>query len=63
MDKNYYKENDNMIWENAPDESSYIWRYSQNPIFDMKKSEHFWHVCNSAAVMVNGEYIHEFMDV
>lgn len=41
MDKNYYKENDNMIWEKAPDESSYIWRYSQNPIFDMKKSEHF----------------------
>ena len=60
MDKNYYKENDNMIWENAPDENCYIWRYSKNPLFDLKKLDHFWHICNSATVMVGGKYVGVF---
>ena len=58
--KDYYKENDKMVWEDAPNENCYVWRYSKNPLFDMKKSEHFWHICNSAAVMVNGEYVGVF---
>ena len=49
-----------MIWEEAPDTDLYIWRSTKNPLFDMKKSEYFWHICNSAAVMVNGEYVGVF---
>ena len=58
--KKYYQENDSMLWEEALDENSYIWRFSKNPLFDMKKSEYFWHICNSAVVMVNGEYVGVF---
>ena len=60
VNKEYYKENDGMLWENAPDENLFIWRCSQNPLFDMKKSEHFWHICNSAAMIVGGEYVGVF---
>ncbi|MBR2646497.1 MAG: glycoside hydrolase family 130 protein [Clostridia bacterium] len=56
MDK-YYEVNNGMLWEDAPDEKSYIWRYSGNPLFDIPNMEHFWHICNSATVMLNGEYI------
>ena len=60
MEKNYYKENEGMIWEHSKDVDAYIWRYSGNPLFDMSKMENFWHICNSAVVMVNGKYIGVF---
>ncbi len=44
LNKDYYKDNDGMLWEENPlgaDDDSYIWRYSGNPLFDMKKSKHF----------------------
>lgn len=58
VDKTYYKDNDGMLWEERPaDADEYIWRYSKNPLFDMSKSKHFWHICNSAAAIVDGKYI------
>ena len=56
MDK-YYKANDGMFWQPPKNEKDYIWRYDGNPIFDLKKLEDVWHICNSAVVMENGEYI------
>ena len=53
----YYSENDGMIWQDAPDCDSVIWRYSGNPLFDMSKDKHFWHICNSAVLMVDGKYV------
>ena len=53
----YYKDNDGMLWEDAPTPDSVIWRYSGNPLFDLKSQDHFWHICNSAVAIVNGEYV------
>jgi len=58
--KDYYKENDGMIWEEAPSEECYIWRYSGNPLFDLKAQDDFWHICNSAVAMVDGAYVGVF---
>ena len=58
--KEYYSVNDGMLWEEAPSEKDYIWRYSGNPIFNLDDLEYFWHVCNSAVVMVDGKYIGVF---
>ena len=55
--KEYYKENDGMIWEDAPNDKCFIWRYSGNPLFDLESQDHFWHICNSAVAIVNGEYV------
>ena len=60
IDEKYYKENDGMIWEDAPNKDSYIWRYSKNPLFNIKNSEYFWHICNRAVVMVGGSYVGVF---
>lgn len=58
--KEYYSVNDGMLWEEAPREKDYIWRYSGNPIFNLDDLEYFWHICNSAVVMVDGKYIGVF---
>ena len=61
VDKNYYKDNDGMLWEENPGNGDeYIWRYSKNPLFDMPKEKHFWHIFNSAAAIVDGKYIGVF---
>lgn len=53
----YYKDNDGMLWQEAPNDKCYIWRYDGNPLFDIENEENFWHVCNSAVVRKDGEYI------
>ena len=58
--KEYYSVNDGMLWEEAPREKDYIWRYSGNPIFNLDDLDYFWHICNSAVVMVDGKYIGVF---
>lgn len=58
--KEYYNENDGMIWEEAPNEGCLIWRYSGNPLFDLKTQDHFWHICNSAVAIVDGQYVGVF---
>lgn len=63
LNKEYYKMNDGMLWEENPlgaDDDSYIWRYSGNPLFDLKKRKDFWHIFNSATVIVDGKYIGVF---
>lgn len=60
MQANYYKDNENMLWEANNDEEAWIWRYSGNPLFDIPKMRAFWHICNSAVVMVDGKYIGVF---
>ena len=59
-DKNYYSENDGMIWRPSKNTDEVIWRYEGNPLFDMPKMKNFWHICNSAVVMVNGKYVGVF---
>ena len=60
MSAKYYKENNGMIWFPSENEEETIWRYAGNPLFDMPKMDAFWHICNSAVAMVNGEYIGVF---
>ena len=57
MEKGYYKDNKGMIWQEAPNDKAWIWRYDGNPLFDIENDEYFWHICNSAVVMFNGEYV------
>ncbi len=56
--ENGYSVNDSMFWQPCKDDC-YIWRYEGNPLFDMEKSE-FWHICNSAVIMVGGKYVGVF---
>lgn len=61
LNKEYYKVNDGMFWEENPQNNdSPIWRYSGNPLFDISNDEHFWHICNSATIMLDGKYIGVF---
>lgn len=60
METNYYKDNEGMLWLPSNDDEAIIWRYEGNPLFDMPKMKHFWHICNSAVVMVDGKYIGVF---
>ena len=60
IDNKYYQKNDGMFWLPNDGDNSYIWRYRGNPLFEMSKMENFWHICNSAAVIVNGEYVGVF---
>ena len=60
METNYYKDNEGMLWMPSNDDETIIWRYEGNPLFDMPKMKHFWHICNSAVVMVDGKYIGVF---
>ena len=45
-----------MIFEKPNNKDEYIWRYSGNPLFDMENSN-FWHICNSAVIYKDNEYI------
>ena len=58
--KKYYQENDGMVWEDAPNDECYVWRSKKNPLFNLKNSKYFWHICNSATMIVNGSYVGVF---
>ena len=58
----YYKANDGMFWlPNPNNDGAPIWRYEGNPLFDMRKYyDKYWHIYNSAAIMVDGKYVGVF---
>lgn len=60
LNKDYYKDNDGMIWQAPKADDEYVWRYDGNPLFDIPKMKKFWHICNSAVVMKDGKYIGVF---
>ena len=41
MEKGYYKDNAGMIWQEAPNDKAYIWRYDGNPLFDIENHQHY----------------------
>lgn len=60
LNKEYYKDNDGMIWQEPDDPNETIWRFKGNPILDTTKFKNFWHVYNSSVVMMDGKYVGVF---
>ena len=54
-----YNENNKMFYIKNNDKNQYIWRYENNPLINLDQTD-FWHICNSAILIVNDKYIGVF---